>query len=39
MSVQCNQYLGWGYMLDFTKAQDVLVTLHPTSQMHRVIKM
>lgn len=28
MSVQCNQYLGWGYMLDFTKAQDVLVSLN-----------
>ena len=28
MSVQCNQYLAWGYMLDFTKAQDVLVSLN-----------
>ena len=27
MSVQCNQYLGWGYMLDFKKAQEVLVKL------------
>ena len=28
MSVQCNQYLAWGYMLDFNQAQEVLVKLH-----------
>ena len=29
MSVQTNQYLGWGYLIDFKKARDVLVDKHP----------
>lgn len=28
MSVQCNQYLAWGYMLDFKKAREVLIELN-----------
>ena len=28
MSVQCNQYIGYGYLLDFKQAQEVLVKVH-----------
>lgn len=28
MSVQCNQYIAYGYMLDFKEAREILVDLH-----------
>lgn len=28
MSVQCNQYIAYGYMLDFKQAREILIGLH-----------
>lgn len=37
MSVQCNQYIGYGFMLDYDQAMDALTNIHGEDAVEEVL--